>query len=101
MSIVRPTLALLAICLPCALPAAWAADAGAKEGVTVTLQGTKGEPVGEAVLTETPRGVLVTATLHDLPPGDQRSTSTSTGSASPRSTPRADISTRRRRITAS
>ena len=70
MSIVRPTLALLAICLPCALPAAWAADAGAKERVTVTLQGAKGGPVGEAVLTETPRGVLVTATLHDLPPGD-------------------------------
>jgi Cu-Zn family superoxide dismutase len=70
MSIARPTLALLAICLPCALPVAWAADTGAKEQVTVALQGAKGEPVGQAVLTETPHGVLVTATLHDLPPGD-------------------------------
>src|SRR5262245_43554431 len=70
MSIARPTLALLAICLPFALPAARAADVAAKESVTVALQSAKGEPVGEAVLTETPHGVLVTATLHDLPPGD-------------------------------
>ena len=69
MSIVRPTLALLAICLPCVLPAAWAAETGAKESVTVTLQGTKGEPVGEAVLTETPHGV---ATLVRLTCGSPR-----------------------------
>ena len=34
-----------------------------------SLQGPKGEAIGEAVLTETPHGVLVTATVHDLPPG--------------------------------
>jgi superoxide dismutase, Cu-Zn family len=70
MSVVRPTLALLAICLPYALPTTSAAEAIAMESATVTLQGSKGEPVGEAVLMETPHGVLVKATLHDLPPGD-------------------------------
>ena len=79
--IIQPILALLAICLPCALPAAWAA-AGAKEKATVTLQGTKGESVGEAVLTETPHGVLVTATPTACRPATTRSTSTSTGNAS-------------------
>src|SRR4029079_13402355 len=67
MSTSRPILALLAISLACALRSARAAsDATA----TATLQDTKGTTVGEAVLTDTPRGVLMTATLHDLPPGE-------------------------------
>ena len=67
MSTIRPILALLAISLACAGTAARAtSDATA----TATLQDTKGTTVGEAVLTDTPRGVLITATLHDLPPGE-------------------------------
>ena len=37
---------------------------------TATFQSSRGEPLGEATLTETPHGVLVTVTLHDLPPGE-------------------------------
>jgi Cu-Zn family superoxide dismutase len=46
-----------------------AAPSPGKESATATLAGPKGEAIGEAVLTQTPHGVLVTATLHDLTPG--------------------------------
>ena len=44
--------------------------AAAEDGTKVALQDTRGASVGEAILTETPHGVFVTATLHDLPPGE-------------------------------
>ena len=62
---------LLLCCVALMLPALARAVAPAgRASVTATLSGAKGEAVGEAVLTETPHGVLVTATLHDLPPGE-------------------------------
>lgn len=64
----RSTRLLVAAALASASLAIAAAPSG-KESATATLQGTKGEALGEAVLTETPHGVLVTATLHDLTPG--------------------------------
>jgi len=70
MSISRSVRALLAICLACAVPAAHAATDAAKPTATAAIQDAKGAAVGDAMLTETPHGVLVTATLHDLPPGE-------------------------------
>jgi superoxide dismutase, Cu-Zn family len=63
---------LLAICLV-SVPLAVLAAAGAandRPSATVTLKDTKGATVGEALLTDTPHGVLVRATFNDLPPGD-------------------------------
>ena len=72
MSTFRAVRTLLAICLASAplavVEPAPAADA--QPSASVMLQSAKGAPVGEAVLTETPRGVLVRATFHDLPPGE-------------------------------
>jgi Cu-Zn family superoxide dismutase len=68
MSIIGLTRALLAICLACAVPAARAAADATT--ASVSIQDAKGAPVGEATLRETPHGVLVTATLHDLPAGE-------------------------------
>src|SRR6185295_19332758 len=34
------------------------------------LQSANSQPIGEATLTQTPHGVLVTASLHDVPPGE-------------------------------
>ncbi len=36
----------------------------------VRLVSVENKPVGEAVLRDTPNGVLITAKLHDLPPGE-------------------------------
>jgi Cu-Zn family superoxide dismutase len=38
--------------------------------IRVNLQGAKSQPVGEVTLTQTPHGVLVTTSVHDLPPGE-------------------------------
>jgi Cu-Zn family superoxide dismutase len=67
----RPTTrrSLLAIAF-LMLPVAAAVGGAPPARVTATLQSGRGEPVGEAVLSETPHGVLITATLHDLPPGE-------------------------------
>jgi superoxide dismutase, Cu-Zn family len=49
---------------------AHAAPPAATTALQVQLQGAKGQPVGEATLTQTPHGVLVTTSLHDVSPGE-------------------------------
>ena len=61
---------VLAICLASAAPAVGADSPTGQPAATVELRNATGDPVGSAVLTETPQGVLVAATLHDLPPGE-------------------------------
>ena len=64
------TRTVLAICLSFAASTFGAESPAAAPSASVELRSTKGDPVGTAVLTETPHGVLVSATLNDLPPGD-------------------------------
>jgi len=46
-----------------------AKGAGAANVAVAHLKNAQGQPVGEAILQETPNGVLVTLKLHGLPPG--------------------------------
>ena len=59
----------LAVVVALAVSQASAASSPGTESAMATLLDGQGKAVGEAVLTQTPQGVLVTATLHDLPPG--------------------------------
>jgi Cu-Zn family superoxide dismutase len=63
--------ALLGPLVLLAAPLAWAAGAPPEEKVAqVRFQNTGNQPVGEAVLRQTPNGVLITVNLRDLPPGE-------------------------------
>jgi Cu-Zn family superoxide dismutase len=41
------------------------------DSMTIPMKNVKGENVGEAKLTQTPNGVLIQATLSNLPPGER------------------------------
>jgi superoxide dismutase, Cu-Zn family len=53
-----------------ALGASLAARAIASDRLAVPLTSADGKPVGEVTLRQTPHGVLVTADVRDLPPGE-------------------------------
>lgn len=52
------------------LGAALTAQAAAPDHVAVPLKNVEGKPVGEVTLKQTPHGVLVTADVRDLSPGE-------------------------------